>query len=183
MADADMVEDLKTIDPQRVVDFELARCRTSVTDDAPREWGKFKIGQGNCTKPQFCTCLCFESEPRYVPWLDPLERTLEPGVAFGPEGTCADGFMGIQDDKENFYTCHLRIKVPTDFERDTVTLIVVWSLMGVFSLIIYWRVKKYLRRRYLLKKAERRRSRKSSESSEGSGVKARARRSSETIGR
>ena len=183
MADADMVEDLKTIDPQRVVDFELDPCRTSVTDDAPREWGKFKIGQGNCTKPQFCTCLCFESEPRYVPWLDPLERTLEPGVAFGPEGTCADGFMGIQDDKENFYTCHLRIKVPTDFERDTVTLIVVWSLMGVFSLIIYWRVKKYLRRRYLLKKAERRRSRKSSESSEGSGVKARARRSSETIGR
>ena len=183
MADAEMVEDLQTIDPQRVLDFELDPCRTNVQDDAPREWGKFKIGQGNCTKPNYCTCLCFESEPRHVPWQDDLERPLAPGFEFGPEGTCEDGFMGMIDEKENFYTCHLKIKVPTDFERNTINYIVAVSIVGTIALIVMWRVKKYLRRRYLLKKAERRRSRKSSESSEDRGPTSRARRSSETVGR
>ena len=122
----------------------------------------------------------------FLPWEDPLERTLEPGYAYGHigGGTCERGYMGsMNPDDENFFTCHLTIKVPSEAERNTVLYMVVFSLLGALALFIYWRVKKYLRRRYLLKKAERRRSRKSSESSEDKGPTARARRSSETIGR
>ena len=98
-------------------------------------------------------------------------------------GLCNDGFVGMINEDGDFNTCHLQIKTPDEFERYTLTYIILLSLFGLLAIFIYWRVKKYLRRRYLLKKAERRRSRKSSESSEDKGPTARARRSSETIGR
>ena len=100
-----------------------------------------------------------------------------------PTCVCNMGFVGMINEDGDFNTCHLKIKVPDEFEEYTLTYIILLSLFGLLAIFIYWRVKKYLRRRYLLKKAERRRSRKSSESSEDKGPTARARRSSETIGR
>ena len=193
IADAEMVEDLQTIDPGKVLDFELDPCQTNMLEVVPPEWGKYSIGRGNCTAPNYCTCLCtpllhikYDNEWLKA-WQDPLQRDPGPGYV-SPQvqadiGLCNDGFVGMINEDGDFNTCHLQIKTPDEFERYTLTYIILLSLFGLLAIFIYWRVKKYLRRRYLLKKAERRRSRKSSESSEDKGPTARARRSSETIGR
>ena len=193
IADAEMVEDLQTIDPGKVLDFELDPCQTNMLEVVPIEWGKYSIGRGNCTAPNYCTCLCtpllekkFEGEWLKA-WPDALRRDPGPGYASldvqAEIGVCNMGFVGMINEDGDFNTCHLKIKVPDEFEEYTLTYIILLSLFGLLAIFIYWRVKKYLRRRYLLKKAERRRSRKSSESSEDKGPTARARRSSETIGR
>ena len=56
------------------------------------------------------------------------------------------------------------------------------NILGYDFGFAYYRFKKFIRRRHLLKKVERRRSRKSSESSISNGPGMRARRSSEMVG-
>jgi hypothetical protein len=173
-------------------------------EPAPKEWGRFMTGRGNCTeqgdgiagKPR-CTCLCRKpaynrfldmmgrSRPEVEPWQDPFNRDVGPGKIMGTtgEGGCWEGYEGIVDPAGLYLTCHLQIKVPNDFELYTLTFTILLILGGILALIGYWRARAYLRRRYLLKKAERRRSRKSSESSLSDGPGMRGRNSSENIGR
>ena len=47
----------------------------------------------------------------------------------------------MNPDDENYFTCHLTIKVPSEGERNTVLYMVLFSLLGALALFIYWRVK------------------------------------------
>ena len=130
------------------------------------------------------TCLCTDENPEILPWTiedKTMEHPHEPDEILG-RFTCSQGFEGLLDQKGFFTTCHLKIKVPTTWERYTVELIVLMVFLGMIFGFAYYRFKKFIRRRYLLKKAERRRSRKSSESSISNGPGMRARRSSEMVG-
>ena len=95
---------------------------------------------------------------------------------------CPSGFEGLLDTKGFFTTCHLAIKEPSNFMRATTEyFILILFLLSIVG-FVYYRFKKFLRRRYLLKKAERRRSRKSSESSISNGPGMGGRRSSTEVG-
>ena len=46
-------------------------------------------------------------------------------------GTCESGFMGsMNPDDENYFTCHLTIKVPSEGERNTVLYMVCFLCSG-----------------------------------------------------
>ena len=75
--------------------------------------GKFKIGQGNCTAPDRCTCLCKESNPDVLPYTGSAWFRLPIGMAFGFDGftglssedryghfpyECSDGYVGASSD-------------------------------------------------------------------------------------
>jgi hypothetical protein len=134
---------------------------------------ELEMGQGNCSQPAQCTCTCWEENPLWDPWIDPLERPLTPGTAFGSSGegagACADGFEGNrrEDNENKFMSCHVKIKVPSALERYSVTFIVLGVFLSILLSIAYYYWRQWLKRRYMRKKAERRRSRKSSESSVG----------------
>ena len=114
---------------------------------------------------------------RGYPWKDTTgfypESGLPPGIAYGMldgdtavgglHSTCYNGWQGVQDATGDFMTCHHRIKVPTWFEENTITFIIVFCLGFVVVIGIYLYLRRVIRQRYLLAKAERRRSRKSSE--------------------
>merc|ERR1712100_453518 len=140
------------------------------------------IGRGNCSKPNHCTCLCRDEDPTNEPWID--ERFNHPLAAdeIMARFTCADGYEGLLDTKGFFTACHMKIKVPSGYERYTMEILVTSVFFSIVIGFVYYRIKKFIRRRYLLKKAERRRSRKSSESSISNGPGMRARRSSEMVG-
>merc|ERR1712080_507953 len=89
--------------------------------------------------------------------------TLPVGSVFGSRD-CISGFEGNENRDGKFTTCHLKIYVPTGSQRYSVTIIVLSVFFGAFSFIGYLWMRRRLRQRYLLAKAERRRSRKSSES-------------------
>ena len=80
-----------------------------------------------------------------------------------------DGYEGNRrkDNENKFMTCHKQIKVPSLMEEYSVTFIVFGILLSILLSIGYYYWRQWLKRRYLRKKAERRRSRKSSESSVG----------------
>ena len=111
------------------------------------------------------------------PWKDSTgfypESGLPPGITYGVvdgdetvgglHSTCYNGWTGTQDTSGDFTSCHLRIKVPTWFERNTITFIIGFSFAAAALSAIYLYLRRVIRQRYLLAKAERRRSRKSSE--------------------
>jgi hypothetical protein len=188
MADANTLNQLGTQSLDKVQQFELNPCMSYIQTDAEffmnGRLGKFMIGRGNCSKPNHCTCLCTDENPEILPWTiedNTMEHPHEPDEILG-RFTCSQGFEGLLDQKGFFTTCHLKIKVPTTWERYTVELIALMVFLGMIFGFAYYRFKKFIRRRYLLKKAERRRSRKSSESSISNGPGMRARRSSEMVG-
>ena len=188
MADANTLNQLGTQSLDKVQQFELNPCMSYIQTDAEffmnGRLGKFMIGRGNCSKPNHCTCLCTDENPEILPWTiedNTMEHPHEPDEILG-RFTCSQGFEGLLDQKGFFTTCHLKIKVPTTWERYTVELIGLMVFLGMIFGFAYYRFKKFIRRRYLLKKAERRRSRKSSESSISNGPGMRARRSSEMVG-
>ena len=96
------------------------------------------------------------------PWKDPLSRPIPLGSIFG-RFECIDGWEGNLNDNKQFTSCHLRIYVPSWFERNTVTIIIIAVIIAFFLLVFYIFLRRKLRQRYLLAKAERRRSRRSSE--------------------
>ena len=76
-------------------------------------WNGAVTGQGNCTSPNQCICLCFDrawldedGEWVDVPWIDPLNRELPPGTGTG-FGDCLDGFQGNLNADGSFRTCHM----------------------------------------------------------------------------
>jgi len=67
----DIVEDLVTVDPQKIQDFELDPCGEN---NKEMHNGAF-VGRGNCSAPNTCTCLC-----RFRSWLDEDNQFVGPRV-------------------------------------------------------------------------------------------------------
>jgi sugar lactone lactonase YvrE len=187
-ADANTVLQLGTQSIDKVQQFELNPCMSFKQQDAEPLFngrlGKFMIGQGNCTKPNHCTCLCKTEDPTIIPW---KEEDNGWGWGHDPDEilarfVCPMGFEGLLDTKGFFTTCHLAIKEPSNFMRQTTEYFILILFLCSIVGFAYYRFKKFLRRRYLLKKAERRRSRKSSESSISNGPGMGGRRSSTNVG-
>ncbi|KAF4033201.1 LCCL domain-containing protein [Phytophthora infestans] len=163
---------LFTVDELKVETFRTDPCGTT-----GGRWGKETVngavvGQGNCTLPMKCTCLCRQRYDKKLcdsigdfcekPWQDPFHRSIPPGFVYGTRD-CVDGFQGIEDDDGNFQSCHLQIYVPTTWRRYTVSFVAIISVLGMIVLVAWYYIRKRVRRALLLAKAERRRSRKNSE--------------------
>jgi sugar lactone lactonase YvrE len=226
IADTETIYELQTVDVGRVQDFELDPCiereerklvnapklydpRTNKGDKNFerlnwREGQDYMMSRGNCTRPMSCTCLCYEQNPEWDPWQDPLERGLSAGFILGTSGeatgagdvddvNCAYGFEGnkrvipVEEDParagdEVFMTCHFTIKVPEWYEEYSITLIVFGTLFAIGASIGYYYYRQWLQRVWMRKKAEKRRSRKSSESSIGNIGGGGGRSSSRVVG-
>ncbi|KAL3661409.1 hypothetical protein V7S43_013612 [Phytophthora oleae] len=165
---------LFTVDELKVETFRTDPCGTG-----GGRWGKeivngARIGQGNCTLPMKCTCLCRKrydktqcdttGEMCEKPWQDPFHRyrSIPAGFVYGTRD-CVDGFQGIEDVDGNFITCHLQIYVPSTWRRYTVSVVAILSVVAAIILVAWYYIRKKVRRALLLAKAERRRSRKNSE--------------------
>lgn len=103
----------------QVTEFELDPCLMNKRV----AWNGAVTGQGNCTAPNQCICLCFErawldedGEWVDVPWIDPLDRELPPGMGTG-FGDCLDGFQGNLNADGSFRTCHMRAWAPPPHPR------------------------------------------------------------------
>ncbi|KAG3069960.1 hypothetical protein PC122_g16351 [Phytophthora cactorum] len=163
---------LFTVDELKVETFRTDPCGTK-----GGRWGKeivngAMVGQGNCSLPMKCTCLCRKRYDKKLcastgelcekPWQDPFHRSIPPGFVYGTRD-CVDGFQGIEDANGNFQTCHLQIYVPSAWRRYTVSFVAILSVLGMIILVAWYYIRKRVRRALLLAKAERRRSRKNSE--------------------
>ena len=131
-------KEIYTVDEARVHQFEMDPCGSKGGRWGMEKWngqqgagsGKIlSVGQGNCTLPNTCTCLCkqrYDSERcrKYNTnclraWLDPLGRSIPWGFTFGgqkraeagytSEGArdCYDGYEGNVNDQSQFTSCHL----------------------------------------------------------------------------
>jgi len=169
-------ENLVTVDEEKVVAFELDPCGLEALYD-PVEYKGRELTRGNCTAPNQCTCLCFdEYNPHDChaydtncrgPFQDPLVayRDLLPlGYMFGTRD-CYSGYEGNVDDYDRYETCHMIIFEPYWYERYSPELIAISVVGGVAIMITYCCVRRRIKRKMLLAKIERRRSRRSSEES------------------
>eukprot|EP00598_Pedospumella_elongata_P012679 CAMPEP_0185006192 /NCGR_PEP_ID=MMETSP1098-20130426/83933_1 /TAXON_ID=89044 /ORGANISM="Spumella elongata, Strain CCAP 955/1" /LENGTH=2045 /DNA_ID=CAMNT_0027534327 /DNA_START=353 /DNA_END=6490 /DNA_ORIENTATION=+ len=174
---------LGTVFEDKVIAFESDPCGVTAIY-GKRGWKGTKYNRGNCTQPDQCTCLCKVPYNRKSchktgklcdgPWQDNMvtQRNL-PG-ARGPEYTfgtrsCQYGYEGNVDELDRFTTCHQTIYVPSATERDSLVLIIVLSVLGFLGIILYDTASRRLKRRFLLAKIERRRTRRDSEASMQSG--------------
>ena len=174
---------LGTVFEDKVISFESDPCGVTAIYGR-RGWKGTKYARGNCTQPDQCTCLCKVPYRRKSchktgklcdgPWQDNMVATRNLPGARAPEFTfgttdCYFGYEGNVDDMDHFTTCHQTIYVPTSTERDSLALIVSLSIIGFFALITYRYASARLKRRFLLAKIERRRTRRDSEASMQSG--------------
>jgi hypothetical protein len=91
-------------------------------------------------------------------------------MARGPEFTfgsvdCAFGFEGNVNSLDQFTTCHQTVFLPSTQDRQSLGLIVGFSLLGFFLIVFYRFASVRLRRKFLLAKIERRKTKRSSEES------------------
>ncbi|ETW08218.1 hypothetical protein, variant 1 [Aphanomyces invadans] len=163
---------LFTVDENKVVAFENDPCGTQ-----GGRWGKevyngAEMGQGNCTLPYLCTCLC---RVRYdvdeckktgefclKPWSDVFGRAIPAGFIFGTKH-CSSGFQGLEDNQGRFQSCHLQIYEPTEFQRYTASFVAFMTIACILFMVSFYCIRRNIKRRKLLLKAERRRSRRESE--------------------
>ena len=111
-ADLATTNDLATVDPAVVAQFELDPCGSELVF----EWQGVYVGKGNCTSPDTCTCLCTskgwlnkDGELVEKPWSDPLGRSLPPGKIYG-RFECIAGFEGNLNLDGTFSSCHLEVR-------------------------------------------------------------------------
>jgi hypothetical protein len=174
---------LGTVFEDKVVAFESDPCGVTAIYGR-RGFKGTKYARGNCTQPDMCTCLCKVPYRRKSchktgklcdgPWQDNMVATRDLPGARAPEFTfgttdCNFGYEGNVDDTDHFTTCHQTIYVPTSTEKDSLVMIIAFSIIGFFSLITYRYASARLKRRFLLAKIERRRTRRDSEASMQSG--------------
>ncbi|OQS01020.1 hypothetical protein ACHHYP_01946 [Achlya hypogyna] len=163
---------LFTMDESKVYAFEADPCGM----DGGR-WGKqvyngALMGQGNCTLPQLCTCLCKE---RYdyatckktgqlcvKAWSDPFGRAIPAGYLFGTR-RCASGYQGLEDNNGHFMSCHLQIYEPNTWERYTGSFVTVITFAVIFGWSVFYCFRKRVKQFQLKLKAERRKSRRDSQ--------------------
>jgi len=168
---------LGTVYEDKVISFESDPCGV-VAIYGRHGWKGTKYTRGNCTQPNQCTCLCkipYNKKACHKtgkfcngPWQDPLVQVRNVLITRGPEfifGTtdCAYGYEGNVDDFDKFTTCHLTIYYPSTTDRSSLILIIVCSVLGFFGCILYYRIRQRLKKRYMLAKIERRRSKRSEE--------------------
>ncbi|GBG29733.1 Wnt inhibitory factor 1 [Hondaea fermentalgiana] len=158
-ADVQTILDLQTTDPEKIKDFELDPCQNSKRF----LYEGFLASQGNCSAPNTCTCFCKRrayldenGEWTEEPWHHPLGK--DPPIGY-IEGTlqCIEGYEGIKDYETGlFKSCHLIIYRPNWYEQYAITLIVFgcFILLCMFGTYIW--IRRRIRQRYLLARAERR---------------------------
>ena len=149
------------VDPAVIAAFELDPCMSGKLELFEEE--DMLKGRGNCTAPDTCTCLCknraFYNEAGELseePWVDPLQRSLEPGQAYG-RYTCLDGFEGRESATGGFSTCHLSLKVPTFVERYTLLLLGISIGIILLGLCIFVCVRYRILKRAKAHRKKRRR--------------------------
>ena len=75
---------------------------------------------------------------------------------------CSRSFFNTDD---RYMSCHMLIKIPSSFEAWTLTWLMVISMFIGMVTVTYFYIRRKMKRKYLLAKIERRRSRRSSEES------------------
>ena len=78
---------------------------------------------------------------------------------------CVDGYEGVLDVKDRYTSCHMEVVVPSTFVRYTFDILVFGSLFSLVFSAAYIFIRRRMKRRYILAKIERRKSRRSSEES------------------
>ena len=174
---------LGTIHEDNVISFESDPCGVEAIY-GKRGWKGRKYARGNCTEPNQCTCLCKIPYDRRAcrkggvlcdgPWQDTLVAVrnllLQRGVQFTFGTTdCRYGYEGNVDYMDRFTTCHQTIFNPSSTESNSLALIVSFTVLGFFGFIFYRYASARLRRKFLLAKIERRKTKRSSEESLLSG--------------
>lgn len=170
---------LDTYYEDKVISFESDPCGV-VAIHGMRGWKGTKYTRGNCTQPNVCTCLCkipynmkaCKKKGKFCngPWQDPLVAVRNLLTTRGPEYTfgttdCAFGYEGNVNDIDQFTTCHQTIYYPTSRDRASEGLLIGFSIFGFFLIIFYRVASQRLRRKFLLAKIERRKTKRSSEDS------------------
>ena len=170
---------LPTVYEDKVLSFEKDPCEM-VDIFGYRGFHGTKYTRGNCTQPGQCTCLCKDfynkklcakiGEKCEGPWQDPMVKVRDLLILRGVEYTfgsmdCIFGYEGNLDHMNRFTTCHQTVYVPTEAERSSVWLILFCSISGVGVVCGYYFLSVRLKRKYLLDKIARRRSKRSSEES------------------
>ena len=79
--------------------------------------------------------------------------------------SCVSGYEGIVDENDYFLSCHLSIVEPMMTVRYSFNIGVIGSIVAVVGSGLYVYIRRRLKRRYILAKIERRKSRRSSEDS------------------
>lgn len=126
-------------------------------------------GRGNCTRPNQCTCTCFDRPWRdetgalmEEPWTDPLRRPLPRGYVYGTYD-CLSGYQGYVTGDGAFQSCHLKIYEPTWVERNSL-IIMLASIGTVLFLLVTFVFARYrIRHHDHYMRKERRRSHHSSD--------------------
>lgn len=170
---------LDTIHEENIISFESDPCGLTAIHGV-HGWHGRKYTRGNCTQPNQCTCLCRILYDKRAcrktgtlcngPWQDPLVHVRNLLTARGLEYTfgttdCRYGFEGNIDELSRFTTCHQTVYYPSSTERDSLPLMISFSIFGFFAIIFYRFASVRLRRKFLLAKIERRRTKRSSEES------------------
>ena len=71
----------------------------------------------------------------------------------------------VNETYDRYMSCHMLIKIPSSFEAWTLTWLMVISMFIGMVTVTYFYIRRKMKRKYLLAKIERRRSRRSSEES------------------
>ena len=171
---------LGTVYEYKVISFETDPCGLEAIYGL-HGWKGRKYARGNCTLPNECTCLCKmdynqKSCKKYKtqcngPWQDNLVAIRNLLIAAGPEYTfgstwCEHGYEGNVDPvTDRFTTCHQTIYIPTDIQAQSLPSIAASVTLATIFAVIYYFISARLKRRFLLAKIERRKSRRSSDES------------------
>jgi hypothetical protein len=170
---------LGTIHEDNVISFESDPCGVEAIY-GKRGWKGRKYARGNCTEPNQCTCLCKIPYDRRAcrkaglfcdgPWQDNLVAVrnllMQRGVQFTFGSTdCRYGYEGNVDGMDRFTTCHQTIFNPSSTESNSLALIVTFTVLGFFAFLLYRYASVRLKRKFLLAKIERRKTKRSSEES------------------
>ena len=103
-----------------------------------------------------------------APWQDlsmyRWRSVLQPFEMFGTRD-CSDGYEGVLDASDKYMSCHMAIKVPSWFTANTFEILVFGTIFSIVFSSLYVYVRRRMKRRYILAKIERRKSRRSSEES------------------
>eukprot|EP00949_MAST-11_sp_MAST-11-sp1_P001477 g1477.t1 len=146
IADSKTVYDLLTVDVEKIVNFELNPCESDKLEDVPAEGERmyfdksfwrfgsgWKMSHGNCSRPMQCTCTCFEENPQWIPWQDPLNRALPRGYGFGTTQICADGYEGNLRPNGFFMSCHIKIKGSPVNPGSAMPQFLPWDATGLLN--------------------------------------------------
>jgi hypothetical protein len=175
VADSLTREQLNTQYEEKVVEFESDPCAMSFLD--PVEWNGVYYARGNCTQPYECTCLCKATYNSHDcaqkktncegAWQDPmykLRKVLPTGYQFGTRD-CRSGYEGNVNSYDKLTSCHMIIYRPSWSQKQSVALICSTSIIGFCAVVVYFCLRRRIRKRYLQAKIERRLSRRPSEES------------------